>query len=88
MPGSQSNSSEPLSVTITAFLDGVQVGSFTQLIHTGAGGGPTFVDFSSFGVVDELTFDTPTGANSLYFGFDDVQVFGHRNDDRQCHYWR
>ena len=68
-----SNSSEPLSVTITAFLDGVQVGSFTQLIHTGAGGGPTFVDFSSLGVVDELTFDTPTGANSLYFGFDDFR---------------
>jgi T1SS-143 domain-containing protein len=60
-----------LQLTITAYRDGNVVGTLTPTINTGAGGGPTFVDFSSFGIVDTLTFDSAPGASSQYFGFDD-----------------
>ncbi len=67
-----SNASDPLTMTFSAYDDNNQlIGSFTQAIHTGPGGGPTYVDFSVFGSVDHLTFDSPGGANGAYFGFDD-----------------
>ena len=44
----------------------ISVGSFTQEIHQGGAGGPTYVNLSGLGSVDEITLDAPN-----YFGFDD-----------------
>jgi T1SS-143 domain-containing protein len=63
-----SNGSEPLMITVTGYVNGVAVGTFSQDIHQGGAGGPTYLNLSVLGSVDTITFDSP---NPNYFGFDD-----------------
>ncbi len=61
-----SNGSEPMTITVSGYLNGVLVSSFTQEIHQGGAGGPTYVNLAVLGSVDKITLDAPN-----YFGFDD-----------------
>ncbi|MDE5452826.1 VWA domain-containing protein [Bradyrhizobium sp. CSA112] len=61
-----SNGSEPMTITVYGYVNGVQVSSFSQEIHQGAAGGPTYVSLSVLGSVDKIVVDGPG-----YFGFDD-----------------
>ncbi len=61
-----SNGSEPMTITVSGYVDGILVSSFSQEIHQGGAGGPTYVDLSVLGSVDKITLDAPN-----YFGFDD-----------------
>ncbi|MEH2588349.1 DUF5801 repeats-in-toxin domain-containing protein [Bradyrhizobium sp. AZCC 1721] len=60
------NGSEPMTITVYGYVNGVQVSSFSQEIHQGAAGGPTYVSLSVLGSVDKIVVDGPG-----YFGFDD-----------------
>ena len=61
-----SNGSEPMTITVSGYVNGILVGSFSQEIHQGGAGGPTYVNLSVLGSVDKITLDAPN-----YFGFDD-----------------
>ena len=61
-----SHDSEPKTITISGYVNGILVSSFTQDIHQGAAGGPTYVNLSVLGSVDKIVAD-----GSGYFGFDD-----------------
>ncbi|KRR21582.1 DUF5801 repeats-in-toxin domain-containing protein [Bradyrhizobium retamae] len=61
-----SHGSEPMTITISGYVNGVLVSSFTQDIHEGTAGGPTYVNLSALGSVDKIVVDGPG-----YFGFDD-----------------
>jgi T1SS-143 domain-containing protein len=61
-----SNGSEPMTITVSGYVDGILVSSFSQEIHQGGAGGPTYVNLSVLGSVDKITLDAPN-----YFGFDD-----------------
>jgi hypothetical protein len=68
-----SNSGDGLNITISAYNDSDQlIGMLTEAVNSATGGGPTYIDMSSFGSVDHLTFNSPnSGGNFGYFGFDD-----------------
>ena len=55
-----------MTITVSGYLNGVLVSSFTQEIHQGGAGGPTYVNLAVLGSVDKITLDAPN-----YFGFDD-----------------
>src|SRR3954454_3249011 len=55
-----------MTITVSGYVNGISVGSFTQDIHQGGAGGPTYVDLSVLGSVDKIVVDGPG-----YFGFDD-----------------
>ncbi|MEH2570888.1 T1SS-143 domain-containing protein [Bradyrhizobium sp. AZCC 1577] len=61
-----SHGSEPMTIAISGYVDGMLVSSFTQDIHQGAAGGPIYVSLSVLGSVDKIVVDGPG-----YFGFDD-----------------
>ena len=55
-----------MTITVFGYVNGIQVGNFSQDIHQGGAGGPTYVDLSVLGSVDKIVIDGPG-----YFGFDD-----------------
>ena len=38
-----SNGSDPMTITVSGYVNGIKVGSFSQDIHQGGAGGPTYV---------------------------------------------
>ncbi|MBX3521835.1 MAG: tandem-95 repeat protein [Xanthobacteraceae bacterium] len=63
-----STPSGTVTVTFSAYDNGVFVGSISQSI---TGGSATFVDLSSLGTINRLEIDSAPGTSGEYFGFDD-----------------